>query len=213
MKIVTVAVGPLATNCYLILSDKNNAAVIDPGFNAPLLLQHLHSLGARVQMILLTHGHYDHMGAVRQLQQETGARLVAGKKELPMLRDAKMSLAREVFDDPEYVLAPDVLLEEGESVQLDELTFTCIETPGHTEGGVTYRVGGALFTGDTLFKESAGRTDLYGGDYGKLKASLAKLAALEGDFAVYPGHGDATTLEYERQTNSYIGLQDYDTYF
>ena len=93
MKIVTVAVGPLATNCYLILSDKNNAAVIDPGFNAPLLLQHLHSLGARVQMILLTHGHYDHMGAVRQLQQETGARLVAGKKELPMLRDAKMSLA------------------------------------------------------------------------------------------------------------------------
>ena len=98
-------------------------------------------------------------------------------------------------------------------VQLDELAFTCIETPGHTEGGVTYRVDGALFTGDTLFKESAGRTDLYGGDYGKLKASLAKLAALEGDFAVYPGHGDATTLEYERQTNSYIGLQDYDTYF
>jgi glyoxylase-like metal-dependent hydrolase (beta-lactamase superfamily II) len=184
MKIETLAVGPIQTNCYIVADETGGlAAVIDPGAESDAILAHLEKRGLAPSHILLTHGHFDHVGAVEKLRQ-AGAKLAAHKN----------LETREGF-------IPDIPLDEGDTLTVGNLAFTVLHTPGHTRDSVCYRTGEALFTGDTLFEGDCGRTDLPGGSYPEILKSLARLARLDFDAAVYPGHDISTTLSAERKHN------------
>ncbi len=196
MLIKTFSVGQFETNCYIVSDeDSLECAVIDPGDESNTILDYLESNHLKCRVILLTHGHFDHIGAVLPVSEETGAPVYVHEKD-----DARNSLDnRFAFHLPENGF----YYKEGDTVQVGSLRFEVLETPGHTPGSVTLRCGDALFTGDTLFKGSCGRTDLPGGDMVQELDSLKKLCALEGDYEVYPGHMDASTLERERMFNYY----------
>ncbi|MDL2233308.1 MBL fold metallo-hydrolase [Ruminococcaceae bacterium OttesenSCG-928-L11] len=206
MTVGIIPVGMLGTNCYIIKTDGESCAVVDPGAQPERIIRELEELRAVPRMILLTHGHHDHIGGVKKLMARyPDAVLYIGKGDAEMLGDTQKSLA--VFrnsDDSDFVIGNARTLADGDVLQLEELEIRVLETPGHTKGGVTYLCEDAMFAGDTLFYGDVGRTDLYGGDYTTLLRSLRKLAEVEGDYRVYPGHGDSTTLQFERQNNSYI---------
>ena len=196
MQIKMMQVGPLGTNCYLLEDEKNKlAAVVDPGGDAPRILSQAKADGVEVKMILLTHAHFDHTGGV--------AELCASLPGVPVyLHPADAALVgSDVFP---AIGAATVPYEDGDTVQLGELTIQVLHTPGHTPGGVCLLVGDALFTGDTLFYGSMGRTDFAGGSYEDIMASLKRLAQLPGNYQVLPGHMDVTTLDRERKINFYI---------
>ena len=182
---------PLYTNTFLLISDAGHAVVIDPAADAQTYDKILKEHHVPLTAILCTHGHYDHVGSAKALQAEWNAKLYCEKADLAGDRMYPLSAA-------DYGYA------EGESIAVDELTFTVWHTPGHTPGGVTLICGDALFTGDTLFAGSCGRTDFAGGSMEVELQSLAKIAALPGDYEVYPGHMDCSTLETERRFNPYL---------
>ena len=191
-------VGPIGTNCY-ILEDEKKIAVIDPGDEAERILEVLEETEGTVEYILLTHGHYDHTTAVPELH-----------KALP---EAKIYIHQADANGAGSRLFPlagqvDGLLlyDEGDSLPLGSLTIEVLHTPGHSKGSVTLRAGDVLFTGDTLFAGSMGRTDLSGGDEGEIMASLKRLGELEGSFTVCPGHMQTSTLDQERKTNPYLRM-------
>lgn len=198
MKIKSMQVGELATNCYILIDEaEKKAAVIDPGDEADRILAELKGLDAQVEYILLTHGHYDHIGAVAQLHQALPqTKVYLHKADSRGTGFHVVPLADQVADLEYY--------DDGDTLKLGSLTIHVIHTPGHTPGGVTLRVGEALFTGDTLFAGSMGRSDFPGGNTRQLFASLKKLARLEGDFQVFPGHDRTTTLERERRSNVFM---------
>ena len=206
MKLHILPVGTLATNCYILCSGEKNCIVIDPGMQADKIIAHIREEGLTVRHILLTHGHYDHIGAVKQIAKAFRDSVVSiGEGDLEMLGCTQKSLAVHRSADPsEYIIQNANVLLDGDVIELDELRVSVIQTPGHTKGGVCYAVGNMLFTGDTLFLDDIGRCDLYGGSYPIMKRSLAKLCEIPGDFEVYPGHGESTTLDYERRNNRYI---------
>ena len=198
MKISIMQVGPIGTNCY-ILADEKKIAVIDPGDEAERILEVLEETEGTVEYILLTHGHYDHTTAVPELH-----------KALP---EAKIYIHQADANGAGSRLFPlagqvDGLLlyDEGDSLPLGSLTIEVLHTPGHSKGSVTLRAGDVLFTGDTLFAGSMGRTDLSGGDEGEIMASLKRLGELEGSFTVCPGHMQTSTLDQERKTNPYLRM-------
>ena len=194
MKLIHIhGVWPLYTNTFLLITTAGHAVVVDPAAEAETYLAQLKENNATLTDIFLTHGHYDHVGSVAALKKATGAKVHMD------LADAK--------GDQMYPLTPDLIdapWPAGNSeYQVDELTFRIWHTPGHTPGGVTIQVEDCLFTGDTLFKGSCGRTDLDGGDIDQELASLRRICSLPGDYEVYPGHMDSTTLERERMFNYY----------
>ena len=198
MNIKTLMVGPIGTNCYLLCDEDAKAcAVVDPGGDAGRVAAAVAETGCAPCAILLTHGHYDHTGAVGELQ--------AKWPEVPVYLNR-----RDVYEDA-YTqqlfppLSGDVRdYDEGDTVAVGGLTVSVLATPGHSEGSVTLRCGGALFCGDTLFAGSCGRTDFPGGSWKAMLASLKRLSALPGNYTVLPGHGEASTLDQERQTNPYM---------
>lgn len=182
-----------------------DAVVIDPSLCFKKEKEFIKKNKLKVKYILLTHGHADHIGDVLELKKFTGAEVVAHKKEKPMLNDQKKNLSDQFFakgiefDADIYVTGNDVLT-------LGKHKFSFLETPGHTEGGMCIICGNEMFSGDTLFKGSVGRTDFYGGDYEKLLKSLKKLSNIDEGMKVYPGHGPATTIGEEKKSNYYMGL-------
>ena len=196
MLIKTIPVGQLETNCYVVTDEKTlDCAVIDPGDESNTILDYLEEHRLHCRAIFLTHGHYDHVGAVEAVAEETGATVYMSR-----LDDA------EERRDPHFPFhLPDggEYYGDGDSVEIAGLRFEVLGTPGHTPGGVTLRCGDALFTGDTLFRGSCGRTDLPGGDMDEELRSLRKICALEGDYEVYPGHMDPSSLARERLFNYY----------
>ena len=196
MLIKTIPVGQLETNCYVVTNEATlESVVIDPGDEANTILDYLESNHLRCAAMMLTHGHCDHIGALRQVQEETGAAVYMNERD-----DARH------FADPHMRLVmreDDHRYDEGDEVEAAGLLFHVMATPGHTPGGVTLRCEDALFTGDTLFKGSCGRTDLPGGDMAEELRSLRRICELPGDYEVYPGHMDSTTLERERNFNYY----------
>lgn len=196
-------VGLLATNCYIITDkDTNETAIIDPGAKSSVIDKALSELpSGKVKYILLTHGHFDHIGNVQNLKDEYGCKVVIGENDEKFLSDNKLNLSTELVPTPLKILKADIKVKENQSIMLGNTKITVIETPGHTNGGVCYIADDNIFCGDTLFKESMGRTDFPTGDQKALYKSLKKLKELKGDYNVFPGHGEFTTLEYERENN------------
>ena len=192
MKISTLVLGDYQVNCYLVSDDKGKAVVIDPGYEAERILRTVKEKELDVQCIFLTHGHFDHIGAVKTLAQTLSCPVYLNPKEVTLPPYLTRGLLH--YTD-EYG--------QGEEISVGDLTFRVLETPGHTNGSVCLLCESCLFTGDTLFAGSCGRTDL-GGSMLDMLASLKTLAALEGNLRVYPGHGPETDLDYERKTNPYI---------
>jgi len=191
-------VGPIGTNCY-ILEDEKKIAVIDPGDEAERILEVLEETEGTVEYILLTHGHYDHTTAVPELHRALPeAKIYIHQADANGAGSRLFPLAGQVDGL--------LLYDEGDALPLGSLTIEVLHTPGHSKGSVTLRAGDVLFTGDTLFAGSMGRTDLSGGDEGEIMASLKRLGELEGSFTVCPGHMQTSTLDQERKTNPYLRM-------
>ena len=197
MLIKTLPVGQLETNCYVV-TDENAlvCAVIDPGDESNTILDYIEDNKLSCKAILITHAHFDHVSAVNAMLEATGAVLYMCEKDLELAKTG----ASGRFTPPENTH----FYKDGDEVNFAGLTFKVMETPGHTPGGVTLICGDALFTGDTLFRGSCGRTDLPGGDMRAELRSLKRIASLEGDYEVYPGHAESSMLSIEREHNPYV---------
>jgi glyoxylase-like metal-dependent hydrolase (beta-lactamase superfamily II) len=188
-----------AANCYLLTADGKNAVAIDPAQER--ILDQAEKLDLTIQAVLLTHGHFDHVGACNTLfKRGVPIYCAAAEKELVTSED---SLYLQ-YDAPMPAFQPQATLKDGQKITLCGIPFTVLSTPGHTAGSVTYRAGDALFTGDTLFRGSVGRTDFPTGNSSQLVASVKKLYALDGDLTVYTGHGEDTSLSFERRYNMFV---------
>lgn len=189
MNVKTLALGDYQTNCYIV-TEGEHCLLIDPGYESPRLLSALK--GLTVEAILLTHGHFDHVGGVRALAAEFDCPVYLGRRELtlPPMMSAGPLYYTHLLDEGRYTIA-------GFEVQV-------LSTPGHSPGSSCFILGDALFAGDTLFAGSCGRTDFPGSDPRAMKDSLARLSSLAQDYTVYPGHGEATTLSEEKRYNPYL---------
>ena len=186
--------GAYQTNCYLVWGeDSPSCVVIDPGYEPDTILDAVEQLGKTISAILLTHGHFDHVGAVKDLVAETGCSVYLCPEDCSM---PPQMTAGSLYYTNSYT--------EGDFVEASGLSFKVLHTPGHTPGSVCLMCENVIFSGDTLFWGSCGRTDLPGGDWATILASLRRLANLTGDYDVYPGHGNATTLAFERKMNPYL---------
>lgn len=199
MNFKRIPVGDLGTNCYLVYDERKNAVVIDPGAEPKRLLVLIQGDELRVQALMLTHVHFDHIQAVKELQAATGAPLLVHEADVPALTDPTLSLVQ-----TPYELVADRVLSDGDTVEVGDLTFTVLHTPGHTRGSVCYRCGNTLFAGDTLFAGSIGRTDFIGGDFFAMRQSLVRLATLPDDTRVASGHGEETTIGCEKRSNPFM---------
>ncbi len=198
-------VGPVQENCFVVRRpDANAALVVDPGDEAPRLLAAIAELELDVQAILLTHTHFDHVGAVAPLARATGAPVYCPELEVPVLQDIMAFVPWPGFG-PFESWDPEETVRGGETLELAGIRLEVLFTPGHSPGHVTYATSGALFSGDVLFQGSVGRTDLPGGDTQTLLSSIAGLLERFGDETqVHPGHMGLTTLGRERATNPFL---------
>lgn len=193
----------LDTNCYLLTDkDTGEMAVVDPGGRSDELISQIKTNDSKLKYVLLTHGHFDHIGYAKQLAQMFGANVVIGSLGADFLNSGMLNLSD--FHRDICTLEPfsaDILLEDEATLSLGKTLISYISTPGHTKGCGGYIIDDKIFSGDTLFCESYGRTDLYTGSDEKMKQSLLKLKELHGNYSVYPGHGPSSTLEHERKYN------------
>lgn len=200
--VYTLPLGDYQTNCYIVCAaESKTCAVIDPGYFPERILSFLADKGLGLDAILLTHGHFDHVGAVKALVEATGCRLWMKESDYTQRSNPQNDFLYPIHDCDFCEVS---FCEEGEKISAGGAVFTAMETPGHTWGSVCYLCENAIFSGDTLFAGSCGRTDLPGGDYGTIVLSLERLAELQGDYTVYPGHGSATTLANEKRYNPYM---------
>ena len=196
MNIKTIPVGQLETNCYVVVNEETLACVvIDPGDESNAIMDYIESNRLRCEAIMLTHGHFDHVGAVNEILEQTGCALYINPRD-EGYEVGKSGMKFKMPEGGKYYDDGDIIVEAG-------LEFKVLATPGHTPGSVCLICGGALFTGDTLFRGSCGRADLPGGSMREEMRSLKKRCELEGDYEVYPGHMDSSSLERERRFNHY----------
>jgi len=197
MLIKNFPVGQLETNCYIVTNeDSLSCVMIDPGAESNMLLDYLDSNNLKLEAIFLTHGHFDHTLAADAVCEETGAPIWICKADANSKgrHDAlKLKLDKNIC-----------YYSDGDIISAAGLTFYILGTPGHSPGSVTIKCESVLFTGDTLFRDTCGRTDFEGGSESEMYSSLRRIASLPGDFEVYPGHGPASSLERERMFNPYV---------
>jgi hydroxyacylglutathione hydrolase len=196
--------GPVQTNCYVVRAERGagEAVVIDPGADAPFLRLELARMGAGCAGILVTHGHYDHVGAVADLAEGLGVQVWMPEGDSPML-ERYHDFAPDGIGGRPYT--PDVLLQGDETIELAGIAFETVPIPGHTTAHVAFHADGSLFSGDLLFANSVGRVDLPGGDWATLLESVRTLAdRFPADTVVYPGHGPQTTLGAELARNPFL---------
>ena len=217
MKTVMINSGGIfGTNCYLVISDSGNAALIDAPRGGERILAEAEKNGASIKKILLTHGHCDHIESLAFLAKETGAEVYIHEMDEKKLSDDYLDLSEyfsDYYDKPVEHFSGAKKVSDGDIITLDELSFKVLHTPGHTSGSVCYICDEAMFSGDTLFKMSAGRTDMPDGNSIKLNESLKMLDNLGKDYVLLSGHGDRSTLSNERKFNPFMKGFDYDDMF
>jgi len=195
----------MGENTYLLGDESSGkCAIIDPGATLNDILSRVRNRNFTVEYIILTHGHADHIGTVKKLKEETNAKIVAHENERELLIDRKKNLSVRFPCGPQEFEA-DVYVKDKDKLSIGDLKVTFIHTPGHTPGGMCIKVGSHMFTGDTLFAGSIGRTDFYGGDFKQMNKSLSKLANQDENITIYPGHGPTSTIGKEKRMNPYIG--------
>lgn len=203
LDVTRLELGPIGTNCYLVrVPGAADAVVVDPGADAAEIRLELARRGAGCVAILITHGHWDHLGGVADLAEGTGAPVHMAEDERSLLEHVNDYVPAGVHLRP---YTPDVLLAGDETLELAGLTFETLRVPGHSPAHLAYAVDGALFSGDVLFAGSVGRTDLPGADWNLLLASITTLAErFPAETVVHPGHGPSTTLGAELETNPFL---------
>lgn len=202
MEINCLKLGMMKTNCYMILTEKS-AIVIDPGVNSSTVEDFLNQHKEKERIILLTHGHFDHIGGALELHRLTGVNIAIGALEEEFLCNNELNLSNHFRPILEPFNA-DIRLSDGQILNVGDLEIKVIATPGHSKGSVVCLLGNILFSGDTLFLETVGRTDLPTSSFEDLKKSVKKLYQLDDDVTVYPGHGDSTSIAHEKKYNNCI---------
>ncbi len=204
IKIRICPLAPLGTNCYIIKAGNGDAAVIDPTSFGPALRRALEEEGvSELKYILLTHAHFDHITGADKLRTAFGGKIAIHRLDAPCLESSNESRAAD-FGYPFKSFKEDIILEDGDALSFGDGEIEVIHTPGHTVGSVCFKMGDSLFTGDTLFRLSIGRTDFPGGSMIEMMSSLRKLKAIEGSYKVYPGHENTSELDYEKAFNPYM---------
>lgn len=208
LKCDSMVVGEVQTNCYFVYNaNTSECVIIDPGAQAQALYEYIEEKGLKPVAILLTHGHFDHIGAVTMLRNKYGIKIYAARAERETLESPDMNLS--VQFGASMIMEADEWLEDGQEIELIGEKIRCLLTPGHTEGGMCfYFVGsGMLFSGDTLFEQSVGRTDFPGGSMSQIVQSIrTKLFVLPDHTKVYPGHGMMTSIGSEKMLNPYAAI-------
>lgn len=202
MKIAVFNQNPMGTNTYVIQSENKSAAMIDPTGDAKILFEYLENQQLDVKYIILTHGHADHIGLVTECREATGAPLLVHTLDEKMINNKSLNLSPMFHNPMEFT--SDIQLEDNQELTLGNLVLKIIHTPGHTPGCICIQVEDSLFTGDTLFKGSIGRTDLPGGDMDIMQDTLQKMITLNPELKIYPGHGESSVLKHEIATNPYL---------
>lgn len=202
MEIKALVLGVLDVNCYLVSTEKA-AVVIDPGFRSVEALDFLKNAKDKERLILLTHGHFDHIGYADELARLTDTKIAIGEFDAPALSENTANLSA-LFGAPLKPFCADIILADGQMLNVGDIEFKVIHTPGHTVGGVCYLCGDTLFSGDTLFAGSIGRTDFPGGSFEALKTSIEKLYTLNDDITLLSGHGGSSTILNEKRHNPFV---------
>lgn len=207
MNIKTLHLGALNANCYIVQTAPEQCIAVDIGGTPQIVINYLKMTGLKLTKILLTHGHFDHMSGVEEVRKATGAEVYIHEADAFMLESADASL----FSSMSFLSASPFIpvkeyktIHDGDEIQDGDYTFRVLHTPGHTPGGVCYITDDTIFSGDTLFCCSAGRTDFPKSDSQQMILSLKKLYNLEGDYKVFAGHNETTTLDYERKNNPHM---------
>lgn len=215
VQITTYKLGPLKTNCYLIKDEKTNKiAIIDPGGISKDLDDYIKKIGkANFFYILLTHGHFDHIRKAQRYKELTASKIVISKKESEFTSNPELNLSYKFGQQEIKPFSADIFVKDGDIINLGNLKIKVFETPGHTVGSVCYLVNDCIFSGDTLMKDSIGRTDLATGTYEDMLKSIIKLNSIKDDYKIYPGHGEFTTLDYEKNNNIYFRKAINDTIY
>lgn len=202
-KIMRLAVGSYQTNCYIIFDEDKKAIIVDPGAQAKDILNAVESEGLEVEKILLTHAHEDHIGALVEIKNALNVPVYMGEHEVSLLEEGLKNLNM-LMNEKNEKFKVDHLVKDAEIIKFNDLEIKVIFTPGHTRGGVCYLIDNILFSGDTLFMGSIGRTDFPGGDYETIMDSLMNLMKLPNETIVLPGHGPETKVAFEKVNNPFI---------
>lgn len=202
-KIIRLTVGPLQENCYIVYSKENECVIIDPGYESQRIIDTIEKEKLKPLYILLTHGHIDHIGAVKDLKDKYGISVYIHNKDKDMLEKPNKNSAS-LYEMSVNGAKADYFVKEGNDIKFSDDSFKVIETPGHTGGGVCYKLDNILFSGDTLFLGSIGRYDFPESSGLDLMNSLKKLTLLDKNTIVLPGHGPETSIEYELNYNPYL---------
>jgi glyoxylase-like metal-dependent hydrolase (beta-lactamase superfamily II) len=204
MKIENIVVGPLQVNCFIVYDEESlDAMVIDPGDDAGKIIRFIEDNKLLVSRIVCTHAHFDHIGAVRELKDKTGAPVLLNKGDVDifMRADSQASLWGFQLEQP---AEPDIYLSNGDEIAFGKLRFKVLHTPGHSPGGICLYGEGVIFTGDTIFAGSVGRTDFPGGSISELKRSFSGILSLPPETRIFPGHGPLTTVKKEKEFNFFV---------
>ena len=204
MTLRTLCLGELDTNCYVVWDDHHKGFIIDPADEADSILKLVDSEHLHIEAVVLTHAHFDHMLAANMVCAALNAPLYVGEGDVAALADPIRNLSGVFQMCPPIRMTADNVLSDGDVLTVGDMSFTVLETPGHTPGCICLMGDGVLFSGDTLFRDSIGRVDFPGGDVPSMLVSLRRLAQLPADMAVYSGHGDATTIGREMKYNPYL---------
>jgi hydroxyacylglutathione hydrolase len=204
MKIDRLVVGQLQNNCYIVYDEtKLVGMVVDPGDEPDRILEEVKEKGLDIICIVCTHGHFDHIGAVGEVKEGTGGKIVLHRDDLDLylMAGRQAALWGFGFDPPPK---PDMLVSEGDELSVGDMKFAVLSTPGHSPGGMCLYGEGLLLSGDTVFAGSVGRTDLFGGNADDLKKSFRRIISLPPETVILPGHGDFSTVGQERESNFFV---------
>lgn len=204
MKIIVYPAGRFGANCYIVYDEETlNGVIIDAGDDAEKIIDICRQNKLEIKYIILTHGHFDHIGAVSDVKSATGAEILMNQRDEFLIYDTPHELRRYYKDIKNFSI--DKYIKDNDKIEISGIIFNIIETPGHTPGGICIKADNYLFSGDTLFRSSIGRTDFKYGDFEQIISSIKiKLFFYDDNTIVYPGHGSSTTIGYEKLYNNYL---------